>query len=130
MTGVQTCALPILMEAVENDGEYVSLAKSRPGQKVFREIILQSLNDLEFDGNYVARWRPKKFRQVIIDPRRHFGDPVLDEFGISTRTLHDEFLSFKDTRYLSKIYEIPERDLKAGIFFEKSLDEIDGQSSL
>lgn len=122
----KTDGTEILMEAVENDGEFVSLSKKSAGQKVFRQIIAQSLNDLEYEGELAARWRPQNFSSVVIDPARHFGDPILDEYGISTGILFDEFKEFGDVTYLSKIYEIPEKVLNSGVLFEKSLDEANG----
>ncbi|WP_146193179.1 hypothetical protein [Maritimibacter sp. 55A14] len=122
----KTDGTEILMEAVENDGEYVSLSKKRPGQKVFREIISQSLNDLEYEGEFAARWRPKGYSSVIIDPERHFGDPILDAYGISTSIIYNEFNEFNDLRYLSRIYEVPTKDLQVCILFERSLDEAHG----
>ncbi len=116
----------ILMAAIENDGEFVSLSKKRPGQKVFREIISQSVNDLEYDGDLAARWRPSNFTEVIIDPARHFGDPILDQFGISTQILFREFQELRDPNYLSKIYEIPKKVVLQGIAFERKLDEAHG----
>lgn len=116
----------ILMNALENDGELVSLSKSRPGQKVFREIVNQSVNDLEYDDRLASRWKPAKFSGVVIDPQRHFGDPILDEFGVSTRTLHAEYRQFDDFNYLAKMYEIPKGLVKRGIAFEQSLDEENG----
>ncbi len=122
----KTDGTEILMAAVENDGEYVSLSKKRPGQKVFREIIAQSLHDLEYEGQQAARWRPKNFSKVIIDPDRYFGDPILDKYGISTNTIYNEFREFGDLSYLSKIYEVPEIAIRQGISFETDLDEANG----
>lgn len=122
----KTDGTEILMEAVEGDGDFISLSKKRPGQKVFKEIILQSLNDLEYEDNFVARWRPKGYADVVIDPSRHFGDPILDEFGISTNTIYEEFLRFRDLEYLSNIYEVPKSILKTSVKFENSLDEAHG----
>ena len=116
----------ILMQAVEKDGEFVSLAKARPGQKVFSEIVKQSVKDLEYEGETVARWRPHKTRDVVIDPSRQFGTPILDEFGVSTATLYEEYNFFDDARYLSKVYEIPLRLVNEAIRFEKQLDEMHG----
>ncbi|WP_187431020.1 hypothetical protein ROLI_034420 [Roseobacter fucihabitans] len=113
----------ILMEAVEDDGEYVSLSRKRPGQKVFREIISQSLRDLEYEGDTVARWRPGGHEAVIIDPKRSFGDPLLDEFGISTSILLKEFTHFGDIRYLAKLYEIPNTAIQRAVSFEQSLEQ-------
>ncbi|MDE3028977.1 MAG: hypothetical protein KGH84_11320, partial [Paracoccaceae bacterium] len=81
----------ILMEAIEQDGEFVSLSKRRPGQKVFAEIVKQSLRDLEYEDGIAARWRPSVAQSVILDPTRQFGAPILDEYGVSTTTLFREF---------------------------------------
>ena len=116
----------ILMQAVEKDGEFVSLAKTRPGQKVFSEIVKQSVKDLEYEGETVARWRPHKTKDVVIDPRRQFGTPIIDEFGVSTATLYEEFGFFEDARYLSRVYDIPLRLVKEAIRFEQQLDEMHG----
>lgn len=120
----------ILMAAIENDGEFVSLSKRRPGQKVFKEIVLQSLNDLEYDGEYAARWRPSNHQEVVLDPTRHFGDPIFDEYGVSTRIIAKEYKQFNDFNYLSAIYEIPIDTLRSGIAFETELDEAYGQSTI
>ncbi|MGV6848404.1 MAG: hypothetical protein ACWA5A_08500 [Marinibacterium sp.] len=126
----KTDGTEILMGAVEGDGDYVSLSKKRPGQKVFREIVSQSLKDLEYEGEFAARWRPSGYSQVVIDPARHFGDPILDKYGISTKTLYDENKGFNDLKYLSKLYEIPEPIIRVGVAFEANLDEKNGQSTV
>jgi uncharacterized protein (DUF433 family) len=117
------------MDAIEDDGDVVSLSSKRAGQKVFREIVAQSLTDLEYEGDYVARWRPKRHEAVVIDPSRHFGDPILDHYGVSTKTLSDEFRNFGSLEYLAAIYEIPKPALRAGLLFEAQLDEAHGQRS-
>lgn len=118
----------ILMEAIDGK-DLVSLARKRPGQKVFKEIIFQSLNDLEYENEIAARWRPKGFSEIIIDPKRQFGDPISDKFGLSTSTIFYEFQHFRDLNYLSRIYEVPIGVLKSCIAFEGYLDETNGQSS-
>ncbi|WP_417248349.1 hypothetical protein [Celeribacter sp.] len=116
----------ILMDALENDGELISLSKARPGQKVFRKIVQQSLNDLEYENGIAARWRPRNHTQVVLDPNRHFGDPILDEYGISTAMLCREMQQFGDAAYLSRIYEIPKNAILKAVDFERSLDEANG----
>ncbi len=115
----------ILINAVENDGELTSLNFKRAGQKVFSKIIQQSLVDLEFENARPVRWKPKNAKSVVIDPERAFGAPILDEFGISTRVIYDEYQNFNDLSYLSKIYEVPKKIIQSAISFERSLD---GQS--
>lgn len=116
----------ILMDAIENDGELISLSRKNPGQKVFSEIVKQSLNDLEYEDNYAVRWRPAIAQHVIIDPTRSFGAPLLDAYGISTKTIYEDFKQFGDARYLAKIYELPLRFVNDAVNFEKKLDVTQG----
>ncbi|MHA6265331.1 hypothetical protein ACXYMP_00495 [Aliiroseovarius sp. CAU 1755] len=124
--GFQTDGKEILMEALEQDGEYVSLSKTKAGQKVFAEIVKQSLVDLEYDGNRPVRWRPRQTKGILLDPTRQFGAPILDEFGISSALLKSEFDQFGNAKYLSKIYEIPLSLVREAISFEVGLDERGG----
>lgn len=119
----KTDGAEILMNAVEKDGELVSLSKMRPGQKVFAKIIEPSLRDLEYENGLVAKWRPEKSKTIVVDPKRHFGEPILDRFGISTNNLYNEFKHFADVKYLAKIYEIPIDSVRKAIEFESSLDK-------
>jgi len=112
----------ILIEALEGDGELTSLSRKRAGQKVFKQIVAQSLEDLDYEDERPVRWRPQKSRHVVIDPARSFGDPLLDESGVSTRMLREEFDAFGNLRYLSKIYEIPEAQIRSAVNFERALD--------
>ena len=116
----------ILIDAVEKDGELVSLSRPSAGQKVFRTIVAQSLNDLEYDGDAVARWRPKGHETVVIDPQRSFGEPLLDDFGISTGVIFKEYKEFRDVGYISSIYEIPAAVVRKGLRFEGSLETDNG----
>tara|TARA_R110001583_G_scaffold112684_2_gene262470 strand:+ start:65052 stop:65555 length:504 start_codon:yes stop_codon:yes gene_type:complete len=124
----------ILMSALERDGQLVSLQKGRAGQKVFTEIVQQSLDDLEYENGSVARWRPTISKGVVLDPRRSFGSPILDDFGISTEMLLSEMEQHNDISYLSKVYEIPRESIRQAIKFENDLDAKqigeDGKSSL
>lgn len=111
----------ILMEAIEDDGEYVSLHKHRPGQKVFSKLVNQSLVDLEYEDGVAARWRPTRSGKVVIDPQRSFGAPIIDQYGVSTGTIFEEYEVFKDMSYLEKIYEIPKNLIREAVKFEWSL---------
>ena len=132
--GFKTDGDEILMEAVEKDGQLVSLSRHSAGQKVFTKIIEQSLNDLEYDGSRVSLWRPKSAKHVVIDPNRAFGSPIIDEFGISTKMLFDEAAGGATVKYLSSIYEIPRSSVDDAVKYERKLakqqSEINGQRSI
>ncbi len=124
----------ILMEAIEHDNSLVSLSKKRPGQRVFKEIVNQSLHDLEYEHGQAVRWRPASAKSVIIDPKRSFGTPILRDYGISTSIIAEEFKIFGDARYLGKIYDVPLRLINEVIRYEAELDNgttrTDGQSTV
>ena len=112
----------ILMDAVEKDSELVSLSRKNAGQKVFAKIVEQSVSGLEYKGSRVARWWPTRGKHVLIDPKRSFGDPVLDKSGVSTGTLYKEFQRHGDPKYLAKLYEIDLSGVKEALKFEDSLN--------
>ena len=103
------------------------MSKKRPGQKVFKAIISQSLEDIEYDSDIASRWRPKHHQDIVIDPTRNFGTPILDHWGIATNSLYKEYLNDFDIRYLSTIYEISPQEIGAAISFEKKLDSDNGK---
>ena len=125
----KTDGTEILMDAVEQDGELVSLSKKRPGQKVFSRLVAQSVSGLEFEGSRVSRWRPEQTKHVIIDPERSFGDPILEDVGISTSVLFQEFERFRDYKYLSRLYEIDVAQIRDAVSFEDRLNQPIGRNS-
>ena len=123
----KTDGAEILMDAVEGDGELVSMSRRSPGQKVFSNIVDQSVSGLEYDEGQVSRWRPTNAAHVVIDPRRTFGAPILDEFGISTGALYLDWKSNPDTKRIGRIYEIPENLVKSAVRYEEDLNNALGR---
>lgn len=121
--GFKTDGGEILMDAIEHDGELVSLARARPGQKVFAELVKQSVKDLEYDDGTAARWRPHHVQGIVLDPTRQFGTPLIDDYGVSTSVLYEEYKLSGDAKYLAKIYDMPVQLIRAAIKYEASLDE-------
>lgn len=105
-----------------SDGNLVSLSKAHLGQKIFGDVIRQSLKDVEYDGGRAARWRPAFAPGIVIDPSRQFGDPLLDSFGIASRVLADEVSQGRSVSYVSRLYEIAESDVRQALKFERELD--------
>lgn len=118
----------ILMHALDHDENLVSLSSKRAGQKVFSDIVKQSLRDLEYEAGIATRWRPHSAPTVVIDPNRQFGQPVLDIFGVSTGIIYSESRHFNDIDYISKVYEIPRQAVAEAIRYESSLEEAHGKS--
>ncbi len=112
----------ILVQA-DGESEFTSLDKRDGLQRAFREIVAPSLQDVEFNNATPNYWRPSHGRNdVVLDPSRSFGTSILDEYGISTSVLRQEFDEFKNVLYLSEIYEIPAEQVISAIDFEYYLD--------
>ena len=78
---------------------------------------------IEFtDGDVACRWWPHgEGNAVVLDPRRSFGQSILNESGVPTNTL---FLSFKangSAKAVAEIFELPLRDVEKAIEYEREL---------
>jgi uncharacterized protein (DUF433 family) len=88
-------------------------------------IIEQSLfKDTTYDpAGDASSWRPRvdSAPNVIIYPRRSFGQPVLKPSGVPTRTLNEAWAAEGDIASVAKWYEIPEAHVLEAITFERRL---------
>lgn len=89
-------------------------------------IIADSLHkDVKFGADGLARWwfpRSDIAPNVVADPKRSFGHPVLDKYGVPTRTLFNavkvEGESFES---VSHWYEVPAEAVREAVQFEMSI---------
>ena len=85
--------------------EVVLVNLVRGGQHVFPEAVMRYLNEIEWGRDAIAsRWWPGAGEpgagQVVVDPRRAFGSPVIVGTGIRTE---DVFLRFSAGEQLSEL---------------------------
>ena len=66
---------------------------------------------------------------LVIDPERSFGEPILDEYGVSTATLFHDFERFHDFKYLSRLYEVDITQVRDAVGFEDGLNQPVGVNS-
>ncbi len=111
----------IFLEITEkdHDGRMIDLKKR---QQVFRTIIEPSLRDLEFDASAVARWYPLGIghRQVVIDPTRSFGRPIVP-LGVPTEVLAEAVKLEGSVQSVVALYDVPKADVLAAVDFEQRL---------
>lgn len=99
--------------------------EAESGQSVF-EYLSRELIDVCFDysreaGN-IARWWPLgKEKEVVIDPARSFGRPIVDPGGVSTEVLAQAVLVEGSEAWVANIYEVPQDSVHAAVEFERSL---------
>lgn len=117
----QTDGRSIFMTIANELGERRLLDLVR-SQYAFRQVIEPSLfRGIEFDDQVAARWRPLCRLPVVVDPRRAFGQPVVDVEGVPTSVLAEAFRIEQSTSRVSDWYGVSRASATAGVEFEKSL---------
>lgn len=94
-------------------------------QMAFPEILKSLLGDgIAFDEDGAARtWHPDPtaFADVILDPERSFGRPILDQIGVPTGTLHDAWKGGRTVAEIADWFEIEPRLVQEAVDFEEKL---------
>jgi uncharacterized protein (DUF433 family) len=112
----------IFVELHEKTGEAGLLDIVRR-QHVFASIVKPFLKDLEFrNGSGVVRWWPLGVnRQVVLDPTRNFGRPILARRGVPTEVLARAVVASGSTEEVSRWFEVPAREIEEAVEFERQL---------
>ena len=93
------------------------------GQRVFPQVIRPFLRELEFAGNdQLVRWWPLGLdRAVVLDPRRHFGQPIASRSGIATEILQAAAKAGQTAQEIAEWYELDIQSVRDAIEFEQKL---------
>lgn len=113
----------IFIDVAEHTGE-AWLMNLFSRQYQFRDFVWPSLyRGFEYsDSEQVSRWWPMyPRRQVVIDPRRAFGHPIVDRGRVPTAVLADAFESDGSITSVAKWYGLSKRAVSDAVEFEKSL---------
>lgn len=103
-------------------GAEVRLEEVLSGQHEFERIIRPTLRNVEFEKGHAVRWRPESGRNdVVLDPERSFGAPIVARSGVPTRTLFSAFQRSGAYRAVAWEFEVPERDVRSAVQFEQRL---------
>lgn len=124
---------PFALEAFLTDGRglFVSspdavdsdiIMQLHTGQLCFPDVIRPYLDTIEFEEGLARRWRPSSDQaSVVVDPARSFGEPVIDEVGVQTRTLYLAVRAEKDIKRVADWYEVPVEAVKQAVAFEEKI---------
>jgi uncharacterized protein (DUF433 family) len=91
------------------------------GQLGFWPIIAPFYRELEFDRDEVSRWWPGANRNVVIDPERSFGKPIVAREGIPTRILYKAYIAEGSLESVASWYGVRKGSVKAAVDFEVRL---------
>jgi uncharacterized protein (DUF433 family) len=101
------------------EGELLDLKRR---QQAFHRIVAPSLRDLEFDAGVVARWFPLGARKnVVIDPARAFGRPIIPESGTATEALQQAVEAEGSVERVARLYEVPLAAVRDALAFQQRL---------
>ena len=104
---------------------------SRYGQLTFTQIITPSLFEpLDYVDDAPVRWFPAEEwelasvgRQVMVDPLRSFGAPIISDRHIPTDTLlHNYKGEGRNARLVAQSFEISEESVLKAVAFEEELE--------
>jgi uncharacterized protein (DUF433 family) len=91
---------------------------------IYDVIVPSLLKGVEFDDEgQAARWRPFESDTplVVIDPRRQFGQPIVDESGIQTSVLADAVKAEGSIDAVARWFETSSEAVKQALEFELRL---------
>lgn len=96
---------------------------SAKGQAVLREVLEESLERIDWEGDFAARLYPwvregdlkRQPKTIVVDPRRGFGQPVIAGTGIEARIVAGRYRAGESIVVLAKDY---------GVEFEQIEDAI------
>ena len=92
-------------------------------QRVFEQIIEPFLKNVEFsEGDVPSRWWPMgRGHQVVLDPRRSFGRPIVVEHGVPTAALAAAVKTEQDSRIVAEWFAVSLREVQDAVDFEAKL---------
>lgn len=107
---------------IQNETGEPLLEELFKGQLVFRQIISPFLKQLDFENNSLKRWWPlTKAKQIVLDPERNFGQPIVEKEGILTEVLVKAYEINGSYKIVSDWYNVSEESVKEAVEFEYHL---------
>jgi uncharacterized protein (DUF433 family) len=120
--GFVTDGQRVFAEVHRQTGEK-SLLDIATDQHLFAEITRPFLKQLEFrDGSMLERWWPMgRARQVVLDPRKNFGQPTIFRDGIVTQVLAQSVRANGSIEVVARWFEISPESVQDAVDYELSL---------
>lgn len=101
-----------------------SLLEIATDQHVFAQLTRPFLKQLEFKGgSTLERWWPLGVdRQIVVDPKKNFGQPTISQEGIATKVLAESVRANSGSvEQVARWYEISPQSVQQAVDYEQSL---------
>jgi uncharacterized protein (DUF433 family) len=119
---ISTDGKNILMQQAKEDGDE-ALLNLVTQQREFKRIVQDFLKELEFSGDDILWWPLGKGRQIIVDPRRNFGQPTVAKSGVPAITLARSVKANSSIDVVARWYEVQRDEVCDAVQFEELLAE-------
>jgi uncharacterized protein (DUF433 family) len=110
----------ILLRQAEEDSDD-ALLNLVTSQREFSRIVHDFLKELEFCGDEIVWWPLGKNRQIIVDPRRNFGQPTVATSGVPAQVLARSVQTNSSEELVARWYEVQQDEIRDAVEFEESL---------
>ena len=110
----------ILLRQGEQDSDQV-LIDLATDQAEFSRIVEPFRKELEFSGSDIIWWPLGKQRQIVLDPRRNFGQPTVARSGVPAETLARSVKANASQKIVARWYEVQPDEVRDAVEFARSL---------
>lgn len=110
----------VLLQQAEEDSDEV-LLNLVTDQREFSRIVHDFLKELEFAGDEIVWWPLGKNRQIVVDPRRNFGQPTVVKSGVPAQILARSVRANSSEELVARWYEVHPEEIRDALAFEESL---------
>jgi uncharacterized protein (DUF433 family) len=109
----------LLRQAKEDSDE--ALINLVTNQREFRRIVQDFLKELEFSGSDIIWYPLGKQRQIVVDPKRNFGQPTVARSGVPSQVLARSVRANASSDLVAKWFEVQPEEIRDAVEFEESL---------
>ncbi len=110
----------ILLRQGEEDSDHI-LIDLVNNQAEFARIVEPFRKELQFSGSDIVWWPLGKERQIILDPKRNFGQPSAARSGVPTTVLARSVKTNGSVEAVSHWFEVSEGEVRDAVEFEMRL---------
>ncbi len=112
-----------VLENIKTDGKKIFLTtngmtRTLDGTKQLNmSFIRLFLKNLEFDEELIASrfWPLGKEKDILVDPRRKFGHPIVGKSNIYPETIYNLYKAGEPEKFIAFTYEISEEEVRHAI---------------
>lgn len=117
---ISTDGRSILLRQGEEDSDQ-ALINLATDQVEFSRIVKAFLMELEFSGDEIIWWPLGKERQIVVDPKRNFGQPTVVRSGVPSQILARSVKANSSRELVAKWYEVEFEEIADAVEFEELL---------